>query len=267
LYAAILARLASPHFLLDVASGDEKPLLGWFKRFDGAPFTPPDIDPEVPEKDRPRGRARDGIFAVGSPERVAVTVRPGALTDGAREEIDRLVALDDNWTDTDPWRALQLLRSPGVAALVADPTPGWPQDPRRSAPELLPEVAATLGLDPDTAVLYLQLLALPNPTKANVLAWNTWKPALYTRATVVLLEKKLVVEAKRARAGRDHFLPGGWHEQKSGSLPMEEWKLRHYGGEDPPLHEWVPLEPFAATFRAAWARVRAGDAPRYEKRR
>jgi hypothetical protein len=196
-----------------------------------------------------------------------VAIRPCELTGASREEVGRLVALEENWTDGGAWRPLELLRSPGAAAIVADRSGGWPQDPRASVSDLVPQVAAKLGLDADAAVLYLQLLTLPNPTKANVLEWNGWKPAVYTRATAMLVEKQLVVEAKRARAGRDHFLPGGWHERRTGSLPLEEWKLRWYGGDDPPLPGIVPLAPFHQLFREAWARLSGGDAPRYEKRR
>jgi hypothetical protein len=124
---------------------------------------------------------------------------------------------------------------------------------------------AAHDLDEAAATLYLQLLTLPNPTKANIALWNGWKPAVYAGAVAALVEKKLVFEAKRARAGREHFLPGGWKEHRQGPLPLEVWKLPLYGGENPPLGGYLPLAPWGVLFGRAWARVVAGDGPRYER--
>ena len=54
---------------------------------------------------------------------------------------------------------------------------GYAHDPARSAGQLVAEVAPRLGLGADAATLYLQLLALPDPTDRNVTAWTGWKPA------------------------------------------------------------------------------------------
>ena len=142
--------------------------------------------------------------------------------------------LEDNWAEVGPWNAFLRLRDPVFGRIVADRTPGWGQDPRRSAPDVVAKARAR-GLSEEAAVAWLQLLALPNPTRANTIAWNGWKPAQYAKAVAELLEAGLVVEGKRARAGRDVFLPGGWHERRSGSLPLEEWKLALFGGESPPF--------------------------------
>jgi hypothetical protein len=260
---AMRARLDA--LVLAVARGGEKPLVGWFKRFDGAPFVPADIDADLDTADRPTGKDGGGIVAVGNKEDVSVAVRPNRLRPGDAEELERLVKLDDNWEDVGPWRALALLGSPNLDAMLAARAPGWGQDPRLSAPAVVQAVAKKHGLEEDAATLYAQLLALHNPTKANVLAWNGWKPATYTKAAAALVEAKLVIEAKRARAGRDHFLPGGWHERRSGSLPLEEWKLPLYGGEEPPLGSILPLMAFGALFEGAWGRVLGGKGPRYER--
>lgn len=277
LYTALRARTANPLLLLEVSSGDSKAQVGWFKRFDGLAFTPPGADPDLDEKDRPTGKSREGLYAVFAggmhdDSSLKVAVRPCELTPGSTEEVERLAALKDNYADQDAWRAFKLLHTPGIVAIVAGIVEeiavngaGWGQDPRTTSRGLVNEVAARLDLHEDAATLYLQLLTLYNPTRANVLLWNGWKPSVYARATATLVEKKLVVEAKRARAGRDHFLPGGWHDRKSGSLPLEEWKLAFYGGAEPPLGSIVPLSPFADLFRIAWARVLAGHSPRYEK--
>lgn len=72
------------------------------------------------------------------------------------------------------------------------------------------------------------------------------------------------MEGKRAHAGRDLFFPGGWHARKCGSLPLEEWELPSFGGEDPPCGLFLPLTSLAELDRAAWARVDAGKRPRCE---
>ncbi len=148
----------------------------------------------------------------------------------------------------------------------------WEANPRSSAPELVDEVRKARALGEDAAVLYLQTLALPDPTTANLRAWNGWTPARLKNAVVELAAAELVIEAKRPRAGRRHFLPGGWEALKSPHLPLESWKLPLYGltrdskGKiEAPLGLILPLEPVHQVFAAAWDRVEAGDVPRYEE--
>jgi hypothetical protein len=168
------------------------------------------------------------------------------------------------------WRAA---RSPAFRAAVARgldpavPAGTWDQDPRRSAPETVRAAMDAHGLTEDSATLYLQVLALPDPTKKRVLEWNGWKAPAYAKAEAPLIERGLLTAGKRPRAGREHFLPGGWEALGAPDLPIEKWKL--------PLYQWkvggvavdvveplVPLEPVGDLFRRAWARVTAGDAPR-----
>ncbi|MEV5547422.1 hypothetical protein AB0L35_15060 [Streptomyces sp. NPDC052309] len=140
---------------------------------------------------------------------------------------------------------------------------GHAQDPTVGAPELVAEVAAVHGLSEDAAVLYLQLLALPDPTDRNCARWTGWKPARLKKARAELTATDLVVEAKRPRAGRTLFLPCGWRDLKAPALPVETWKEGLY-----PVHEGIrslPLLPVAALFARAWERVRSGDAPAYEE--
>ncbi len=176
-------------------------------------------------------------------------------------------------------RALAFVRSPGFAAMAARvaETPvaagGFEADPRQSAPALVQEVMAARGLGEDAATLYLQTLALSAPTTANVRTWNGWTAARYGKAAEALVAAGLLIEAKRKRAGRNHFLPGGWEAWSHGSLPMETWKLLLYGIEtDPateaqvvPLDKVLPLEPLHTLFERAWRRIESGDAPRYEE--
>ncbi|MFI9101929.1 hypothetical protein ACIGXA_15545 [Streptomyces fildesensis] len=140
---------------------------------------------------------------------------------------------------------------------------GHAQDPTRSVPELVAEVAAAHALSEDAAAIYLQLLALPDPTDRDCARWTGWKPARLKKARAELAATDLVLEAKRSRAGRTLFLPCGWHDFKSSALPVETWKEGLY-----PLRDHVravPLLPVPALFARAWGRVKDGDAPAFEE--
>ncbi len=152
-----------------------------------------------------------------------------------------------------------------VAEAGTDPEgpAGHPHDPDVSVPDLVTEAAAAHGLSRDAAALYLQILALPDPTDRNCAHWTGWKPARMKKARAELAASPLVVEAKRARAGRGLFLPCGWLDAPSLRLPLETWKeglypVRH--GRRVALRTTVP-----DLFARAWERVRAGDAPAYEE--
>ncbi|BFO18676.1 hypothetical protein SHKM778_50640 [Streptomyces sp. KM77-8] len=121
-------------------------------------------------------------------------------------------------------RALRTVLDDELArALTAGTDPegpaGYAQDPALSVPGLVTEVAEAHGLSEDAAVLYLQLLALPDPTDRNRARWTGWKPARAKKARTELAATGLVVEAKRARAGRTLFLPCGWLDLKSPPCP------------------------------------------------
>ncbi|WP_328980442.1 DNA-binding protein [Streptomyces canus] len=175
--------------------------------------------------------------------------------------------------------ALRLVRDQGLAALLADPgepiagqrgkdATWWPQDPSRSVPDLVTEVAKEYGRSDDAATLYLMLLAMPDPTDRMTARWTGWKPARLKAARAELAATDLVVEASRTRAGRSLFLPGGWVEQSAPQVPLERWKLPLFGemsDEHVPFGVIVPFEPAADLFRRAWQRVQDGDAPRFEE--
>ena len=150
--------------------------------------------------------------------------------------------------------------------------PGPQQDPLVSAPRVVAEVSETLGLPEASSRYWLQLLALHNPTDRNVEGWNAWKKTARVEAAAPLLEKGLVLEAKRSRAGRTLFLPGGWQEASSPHLPMEVWKAPFYDLLDtlkvePKQGVVVPLVPYHQLFVEAWRRYREGDVPGYEELR
>ncbi|MEU9800337.1 DNA-binding protein [Streptomyces sp. NPDC051000] len=175
--------------------------------------------------------------------------------------------------------ALRLAHDPGFARLLADPgAPAagsvdkdgtwWPQDAGRSVPDLVAQASDTYGLGPDAAVLYLALLAMPDPTDRNTARWTGWKLARMKAARAELGATDLVVTASRSRAGRSLFLPGGWADLSSPTLPVELWKLPLYGtaaGRNAVLGVLVPTDPAAELYRRAWERVREGDAPRFEE--
>ncbi|UUU36065.1 DNA-binding protein [Streptomyces sp. CA-210063] len=176
--------------------------------------------------------------------------------------------------------ALRMARDPRYAALLADPGDPlagerdkdgtwWPQDPGRSVPELVTEVAKEYGIGEDAATLYLMLLAMPDPTDRMTARWTGWKPARLKAARAELAAGDLVVEASRTRAGRSLFLPGGWVDPKAPRLPLEQWKLPLFSDlmsdEHPTLGVIVPTEPAAELYRRAWQRVQDGDAPRFEE--
>lgn len=184
---------------------------------------------------------------------------------------------DDNGpfgSDANPVAALRLLLGEDVQRLAqygqpaegAEPFPA--QDPTRSVPALVAEVADTLDLGPDAAALYLMLLALPDPTDRNQAAWTEWNAARLAGAREQLAATDLVVAGTRSRAGRGLFLPGPWTELKAPFLPVETWKLDSLGiraDKHIPLGVARPVVPVPEVFQAAWQRVRSGDGPRFQE--
>ncbi|MEU6813936.1 hypothetical protein [Streptomyces sp. NPDC046860] len=195
----------------------------------------------------------------------AVLVRPAALS-GPGDPVFGLLEGLTGPDGTDGPRALALVLGTELDAVVAAGAgtfEGYAQNPALSVPELVTEVAGAHGLGEDAAALYLQLLALPDPTDRNIVRWNGWKPARAKKARAELAATALVVEAKRPRAGRSLFLPCGWRDLRSPALPVETWKEGLY---PVPGHRGaLPLQPVPELFARAWARVGAGDAPAYEE--
>ncbi|GLW91025.1 hypothetical protein [Actinokineospora globicatena] len=208
-------------------------------------------------------RVRDWLDVHYDGEDYSLIVWPGLLGPHDR---DMLVAAME-LAHSGYIEVLDLLASDGLTAAcgatLPDPTVYF-QDPTVSVPHLVAEVAATHNIDEDAAALYLQLLALPDPTDANVARWTGWKPARLRKTRAALGETDLVLTAKRARAGRTLFLPGAWLALSTPHLPLEAWKASMYGfTENPPL-VITALEPIADLFTRAWTRTREGDAPAYE---
>lgn len=141
-------------------------------------------------------------------------------------------------------------------------------DPSRAVPDLVAEVAGKASLSPDAATLYLQLLALPDPTDRNVARWTGWRPARLKAARAELAATPLVVSAKRARAGRSLFLPGGWLAFKAPLLPVEPWKVPLLTVDEAGATTFgvvVPVAPLAEAYHLAWRRIQDGDAPGFDE--
>jgi hypothetical protein len=228
-----------------------------------------DSDGDEDPDDKSIGGRDDGtIVALAYKNRVICGYRPAAVTAKTLEKIDRVDKMirdyedDDGQPDKGPLLVAQL-RSDAFgefAARVTEtavPEAGFEANPLASAPKLVAKVTKELGISDEAAVLYLQLLALAEPTQAKVQAWNGWKPKQYQAAVAELAKKKLVVEGKRERAGRAVFIKGGYTKGDRQNLPMEEWKQPFYKL----LDRHIALEPCHLLFARAWKRFDDGDKP------
>ena len=208
------------------------------------------------------GRQHDGYCGV--------VVRPGLVGEADRPLLRALAEITyGQWLPP----ALDALADERVAAACAATAPegadpdAAPQDPTVTAPQVVGQVVDKLSLDEDVAVVYLQLLALPDPTDANTARWTGWRPARLKAARAALAATDLVLTAKRARAGRSLFLPGGWLALGRPHLPLESWKAPMFGITDAVEGAIVPREPVGDLFARAWQRVVDGDTPAYEELR
>lgn len=152
---------------------------------------------------------------------------------------------------------------------------GDPHDPGISAPQVVAEVEQALGLGPDSARYFLQILTLTHPTDANIRAWNGWRKPRIDQAATPLVEKGLLVADDRNGAGRTRFLPGSWLAGQEPSQPMdatkttvamEAWKAPHYlllsaAHVQPILAGCPPVQSLDRLFAATWQRYSNGDTP------
>ena len=204
-------------------------------------------------------------------------VRPARWDAKAEAQLATFAKLYAMW-GWSPQLCLQLVRSPDVAAIAARirETPvaegGWEQNPLLSANKLVAKAAKWLDVSADAAALYLQYLVVLWPTAKNLMAWNGWKPKQLDAATQELVDAELLLEAKRERAQRTYFLPGGWEALKSPYPPFESWKLPFYGtrgldgGQAVPIApRFIAMAPFHLLFARAWQRIESGDIPKYDE--
>jgi hypothetical protein len=230
-------------------------------------------------------RFDDGLIAAAAMDaqhHVFLAFRPAKLKDkGDLARLQGILGIEtgDQYEGRrgDALPVVTLIKSPGfqkLAKAIVDkdlPAGQWPQHPKHTAAAIVKAIQKKHKLGEEAAILYAQLLALPDPTTANLCTWNEWSAAQLKKATSELVGKKLVLEATRARAGRSVFLPGEWSDLKAPWLPIETWKLAHLveldldAGELCPAGGPMVLRPFEDLFAAAWQRVLDGDAPRYEE--
>ncbi len=261
--AVLRDRLANPALLLDL---DQYVSLPEFRQVAG-----------VPSETGPGWERYGAIVLATYDSQPSPALRPDLLD--AEGTDPYLPALRADAAKPYPMEvALRLLRDPRFAALLGDPgqphsgTPEadgtwWPQDPSRSVPDLVAELAGEHGLSADAAATYLMLLAMPDPTDRNTAKWTGWKPARLKAARAELAGTDLVIEASRSRAGRSLFLPGPWLERGSGQAPIEGWKVALFDlapDGTAGLGVTVPFEPAADLYRRAWQRFRDGDRPRFD---
>ncbi|MFN0247350.1 MAG: hypothetical protein ACKV2T_10720 [Kofleriaceae bacterium] len=223
-----------------------------------------------------RGVRVPGAIVIQTKSRATLKVSPATLDAKSQPLVDKLVAMMSTY-GSGYYSALKYVRSPGLVQMMArirdTPVPDghWEQNPLLSTPTLVDKVAKKLGVSKDAAVLYLQYLVLLWPTPKAIAEYNGWKPKQLADANAQLLNGDLIVEAKRERAQRTYFLPGGWEALKSPHPPMESWKLALYGTRDsagnpqPMNQRFLALAPFHVMFEAAWDRIENDDTPRYDE--
>jgi hypothetical protein len=238
-------------------------------------------DPKKGTKIRDDGAVIATLKSGKSWRPLTVAVRVGRVEDDApiQQAFAIRQAVEGTVWGTDSLEALRWVRSSAFAGLVARlantplPDDTFEANPLHSAPDTVAAVVETYDVSEDAAVLYLQTLTLAAPTRKSVLLWNGWTAGRYKKACAELTDAKLVLQAKRSRAGREHFLPGAWESgPDSPTLPLETWKMPLYdlkrnatGGLTLPLQRILPRAPLHEMFEKAWARVESGDAPAYEK--
>jgi hypothetical protein len=195
--------------------------------------------------------------------------RPSKLGGRTGDKIDQLAKImvdEDESYGSSPFEDVQiaqLVKSAGFAAIAERvaktdvPEGQYEANPLHSAKKLVTKVMKDLSISEDAAVLYLQTLALAEPTQAKLTLWNGWKPKQYQAAASELAKKKLVTEGKRERAGRSIFIKGGYSKGDRKNLPMEDWKQPFYAV----LARHVVTEPAHALFARAYKRIEDGDKP------
>ena len=251
-------RLADPDMLVDVGYLDEKKVATLTKALG------------VPVISDERGIDAGAVFFPPDSGWRKTQVRPSRLTGADDPVLGMLIARMDD-AHGGPIAAIRVLLGDQLSEWVTYKVPpeavGAEHDPSRCAPALVAEIAQARGLGPDAATIYLQLLALPDPTDRQIAAWTGWKPARLKAARAELAATDLVVDAKRTRAGRTLFLPGGWLALRAPHLPLERWKLPLLvggAGAIDGIGMVIPIAPVPRLFELAWARVAGGDAPRFD---
>lgn len=153
------------------------------------------------------------------------------LDDRSIARVEKYETALSDWPEAEVIGIARHILSDGFAAMGARvaKTPvavgAYEADPAASALPLVTKVASARSISSDAAVLYLQTIALPEPTKANVLVWNGWDSDRYETAAAEIVKAKLVAQAKVDGAGRKLFAPGAVVKKTKLNLPIEKSKL------------------------------------------
>lgn len=247
---------------------DKKKLEGVFAHVAGKSVSMPNAGDDQDDK-LTRASDNGAVIVAHYGNRLYAGFRPTKV-EGARKQIETLnQALLDEGVTVNPLQTpaaiAVMLRSAGFAAFaerVKDtpvPEGGYEANPALSVPKLVAKVAKATGLSAEGATLYLQMLALAEPTEKAIQLFNGWTSKQYKAAAAELANKKLVVEGKRERAGRSIFLKGGYSKGTKKELPTEDWRQPFYGVLE---HGSLPAEPIHLVFGRAWKRIEDGDAPK-----
>ncbi|MBU1221640.1 hypothetical protein KKF34_15590 [Myxococcota bacterium] len=264
-------RMTSPDYLMpagyDYPDGKRKKLLKtWFDSLDGKPWKPSD------DSDADAKFGKDtGLFKVYcDSDSVAAAYRPSKIkSDADRSAIQNVMTmLQSEHAVSGVQKYFESKEFENLVDILAKGTQEpFNPNPLVSAPEAVKKLAEKTGLDETSTSVFLQFLTLHSFSKKDICDTNAIKPKQYDEICASLVAKELLVEAKRKRVKRDHFLPGGWEELRSPSTPVETWKLSLYGientenGINPPLGPLMPLEPLSDLFAKAADRYLSGDVP------
>lgn len=268
LHAAVMERLSNPEFLLPLGSRDEEnesKRAALIDQIGGKKITVLGHG-----KEERQGRDNGLLLAVeGGYDDVSYAVRTASLKTQRATLLPQLKAAmdDDEMYGLEGARAAYWLFSKECEELVQritkSPVPegSYEANPLLSAKATVAKLKEAIGESDEAATLYLQMLALPNPTKKQLLLFNGWKPGQYDAAAAALVKKKLLSEGKRERAGRDVFLPGGW-EKKSRGISMETYKLASFDAVS--FDEPTVTVALHTLYSRAFARWSSGEKPGFE---
>jgi hypothetical protein len=273
-HARVLARLRNPSLLMDAAYDyyvDDAGRATIAKVVELVGGEPVKVLPETSV-----AHTIPGAIVIFQGNALVVKARPAELDANAFATVKKVTAGIKHWGHH-VLRSIEYIRSADLAqmmARIADtpvPTGGWEQNPLASAPKLVDKVAKKLGVSRDAAALYLIYLAMLWPTAKNIAEWTGWKAKQLDALNDELVDKDLILTAKRERAQRGHFLPGGWEALKSPHPPLESWKVPLYatrnaeGDVVPPMGRLFAMAPFHVLFERAWKRIEDGDLPKYDE--
>ncbi|MFF1508710.1 hypothetical protein [Streptomyces sp. NPDC058326] len=264
LYERLRAELARPELLVELVDGRiQDSSVPIAERFGPERIPVSMARRKEEEGERPPVTAYDsGPLVVCDPGGAAF-LRPAQVADPEVwrrvREITDLAEQLDRFAPLLPGGGLDRMMRRAGSGAVRDGA--YEADPRHSCPELVERAAEELGVGPDAAALYLQLATLAAPTDRNVRRWNGWTTKRHAEVRAELLTSGAVIEAKRARAGRTLFLPGGWTELKAPHLPLETVKLASHLVRPlwrdqirGPFLRILPAAPLHEMFAEAWER-------------